>query len=373
MTRRQPRADVAVYAPLAWPLYEREPRAVGGAEVQSAYIARALAADGLRVRHVVAAADGVSERDGVEVVRLPATYASGGIARRRAVLDGLRRAHARVYVQRSAGFETGVVALYARAAQRRSIFSSSSQADFDLRPETRDVAGAAMDHWPTRLQYRLGLRLVDRVVVQTEAQLELACRRGVEARVIRSFCPRVPKREGQREFFLWIGGLGDVKDPLNYAELARVVPEAAFAMVATERTEGSSPLGRTLRERAESIPNLRLLPPQGREEIFGLYARAVAVVNTSLLEGFPNTFLEGWASGAPALSLHVDPDSVIERNGLGVACRGSFDAFAAAARRLWADRAAFDGDHLRRYTSRFHDPAVVGAEWAALVRELIAR
>jgi glycosyltransferase involved in cell wall biosynthesis len=371
--RRQRRVDVAVYAPFAGPLYEHEPGPAAGAEVQSAYIARALAADGLRVCHVVAAADGVSERDGVEVVRLPASYGSGGIARRRAVLDGLRWADARAYVQRSAGFETGFVALYARAARRRSIFSSSSEADFDLRPETREVAGAALDHRPTRLQYRLGLRLVDRVVVQTEAQLGLARRHGVEAHVIRSFCPPVPQQDAPREFFLWIGRLGDVKDPLAYAELARAVPEAAFAMVTTERADRSSPLARALREQADSMPNLRLLPPQGREEIFDLYARAVAVVNTSLLEGFPNTFLEGWASGAPALSLRVDPDSLIERYGLGVVCGGLLDDFAAAARRLWAERAAFDGEHLRSYVSRFHDPAAVGAEWAALVRELIAR
>ncbi len=372
MRRRARRADVAVYAPFAGALYEPEGAPVGGAELQSGYIARALAEHGLRVCHVVAGALLDQSRDGVEVQVLPPEYARRGLARRKAVVQALRRADACLYIQRSAGFETFVAGLFARALRRRFVFSSSSVADFVRDPLVAQRAGASLDEWPSRLQYLVGLRFAHVVVVQTEEQRVLArAERGVDATVIRSFCPPAPVRPGPREAFLWIGGLMGSKDPHSYVELARRVPEAEFWMVAGDRGPAWAAVAREVRDSAAGLPNLRLLPPAGREETLALYGRAVAVVNTSWFEGFPNVFLEGWARGTPALSLRVDPDDVIDRLKLGASCHGSLNELVAAARELWESRAAIDPAPFRDYVERVHDPAVVGAEWAALVLRLL--
>jgi hypothetical protein len=376
MSRRDRRADVAVYAPLAGALYEPGGDPVGGAELQSAYLARALVEQGFRVRHIVAAKAAFPRDDGVEVVTIPAAYGTGGFARRRAILRALREANARLYVQRSAGFETLAVGLFARATCRRFVFSSSSVADFSREPDVAVNAGASLDEWPTRVQYLTGLRFANAVVVQSSEQRSLAAsERGIAPRMIRSFCPTValPAESYAREAFLWIGGLIGSKDPLAYVELARRVPAATFWMVAGGRGDAWAQLAGEVRARSASVPNLHLLPPVARDELLGLYGRAVAVVSTSRFEGFPNTFLEGWARGTPSLSLRVDPDSVIERNELGTACGGSLDALVAAARRLWSVRREIDPAPLRAYVARVHDPSVVGPQWAALVRELLAR
>jgi hypothetical protein len=374
MTRRRRRVDVAIYAPLAGAFYESNPRPTGGAELQSVYIARALAERGFRVRHIVAGSSIVSSRGGVETQLLPDGYTRRGLARRRAVVRALREADARLYVQRSAGSDTAVVGLFARATRRRFVFSSSSVADFARDPVVAARAGASLDEWPTRAQYLLGLRLANTVVVQTEDQRLLArAERGVESRVIRSFCSPTPATAEFREAFLWVGGLVGSKDPLTYVELARQVPEATFWMVASDRGGKRTELGREVHARVASAPNLRLLPPAGRDEILALYPRAIAVVGTSWFEGFPNTFLEGWARGTPALSLRIDPDCMIEQHELGTVCGGSFDALVLAAKRLWHERDGGDPERLRKYVERVHGPAVVGEQWAALVRELLER
>jgi glycosyltransferase involved in cell wall biosynthesis len=142
-------------------------------------------------------------------------------------------------------------------------------------------------------------------------------------------------------------------------------------MVAADRGEAWAALAAEVAAAAETTPNLHLLPTTAPGEVLALYPRAVAIVSTSHFEGFPNTFLEAWAHGTPALSLRVDPDRVIERHGLGAACGGSLDELAAAARRFWTERRRSTGDHLRAYVERVHHPAVVGREWATLVEELL--
>ena len=70
-----------------------------------------------------------------------------------------------------------------------------------------------------------------------------------------------------------------------------------------------------------------------------LYGRARLLVNTSDIEGFPNSYLQAWVRGVPVVTL-IDPDGVIRREGLGAAV-ASPDEFPGAITRLLADPAAW--------------------------------
>jgi glycosyltransferase involved in cell wall biosynthesis len=141
-------------------------------------------------------------------------------------------------------------------------------------------------------------------------------------------------------------------------------------MVATDRGPRWRTLADRVRVEAQRVPNLELLPARPRNELLGLYERAVAVVTTSYFEGFPNALLEAWARGAPALSLRIDPDGVIARHRLGRVAHGSPADLAAYAREAWEARAAVDPEHTRTYVAAVHDPAAVGAQWVDLVGRL---
>ena len=184
----RPSADVVVYAPSAGFFYGVV-GVTGGAELQSTYIARALALGGFRVRHVVEDAALSRTPEGVEVVRLPSHYGEGGLPRRLAIVQGLRRADGNVYIQRTAGIETGFVGVYARLARRRFVFSASHDADFSSDLRLLREQGGRLDKWTVRTQARIGMRCAHAVVAQTEQQAEIA-RASLRLRpqIIPNFC-----------------------------------------------------------------------------------------------------------------------------------------------------------------------------------------
>jgi glycosyltransferase involved in cell wall biosynthesis len=364
-------ADVVIFAPSAGPLYGA-PGQAGGAELQSYHLARWLAQSGLRVRHVVESSAPMEPPDGIEVVSLGPDVHRRGLPRRRAILQALRRADGRVYIQRSAGISTGLVGIFARATGRRAIFSASSEGDFTRDRTMMSQMGGSLEQRHVRLQYQIGLRSVHAVVAQTRDQAQLAqASFGIDVEVIRSFCLLSPVSVERREAFLWIGSLTDVKDPLSFLDLVERSPDVPFWMVAyTHRTRWQQ-LSAEVQSRAAGLPNLELLPHRPREELLDLYTRAIAVVNTSVFEGFPNTFLEAWARGTPTVSLRIDPDGVIVRNGLGAVAGGSVET-AAGMIRHFADEsvaARTAGEAGRRYIERVHDPGVVGPQWVRLVEK----
>jgi glycosyltransferase involved in cell wall biosynthesis len=362
-----PSHDVAVYAPFAGPLYRDPPGRSGGAELQMLYMAKALAARGLRVCHVVfEVPDLPKARDGIDLITRPVPRQRDRVHHyARYVWQSLAAADAAIYVQRTAGFDTGVVGGFARSHGRRFIVSTSWDGELTL-----DVPLTRRE----RLSYRLGLRVADRIVVQTEDQKRLAPRRlGGKLHVISSFAEVPPGAALEPTAFLWIGRVIDYKNPLAYLSLAEELPAARFQMIVTGAQDRWRGLHDQIVARARRLPNLDLLDPRPRGELAELYERAVAVVNTSHVEGFPNAFLEGWARGVPALSLNVDPDGVIRRHGLGEVADGSWERLASAARTMWEQSRSDDAiaARARRYVALHHSPQVVGGRWQALLEGLV--
>jgi glycosyltransferase involved in cell wall biosynthesis len=83
-----------------------------------------------------------------------------------------------------------------------------------------------------------------------------------------------------------------------------------------------------------------------------LYGRAKLLVNTSDVEGFPNSYLQAWGRGVPVITL-IDPDGVIEREGLGVGARSAAE-IPDAIRRLLRDPIAREAasDRCRAFIAR---------------------
>lgn len=370
---KRDRHDVVFYAPGVGETLKGEqffPR--GGAEKQVVLLARALAREGYRVAIVVSgsAEDLPAETAGATVgVRKPAARGRGLTGKLVEVVRiwrSLARFPSRCIVVRGAMVDLGVIGVYARLARRRLVFASANVSDF-------------RHHWIEphriyRLVYRLGVRLSQFIVVQSEEQAELcrtAFRRRVSVRMIRSISEPASAQGQVPLAFLWVGRLVAYKRPLDYIALAQALPEARFWMVGTPRPHiaGDEMVIEAVLAKARTTPNLELLAPRPHVELQRLMARAVASVNTAAFEGMPNALLEAWSIGVPALVLSHDPDGVINRHRIGAFAAGDTDRFIEAARELWrtrTDRLELS-QRCRAYIATHHAPETVAQQWAALV------
>lgn len=347
----------------------------GGAETQILLLSRALASSGLRVGLVVYQTAHHLPRaiDGVRIITRPAYVAHspliGKIREAIRIWSTLYRADARTIVKRSYGVDVGIVAVYARLAGARFVYSSANVVDFSaeqLLLKRRDLR-----------MFHLGLRLADQIVVQTEEQVDLCKGRfGRDPVLIKSIAEDLEPANLVAGKFLWISRIIGYKQPLAFLELAERLPDAQFAMVAVPNpgSAESMALHADVEAKAEKLDNFELLPPRPRSELGPLIDRAVAVVNTADYEGMPNVLLEGWARGIPALVLSHDPGEVVETYRLGKYAGGSMERFTSQAQQLWETRN--DSGDLRRrcleYVRKNHSEAEVAQRWDALLGALAA-
>lgn len=306
---RAPKAHVCFVAPFGWPVLSGDAslKLVGGAEVQQAILARVLRRNGHRVSMISldfgqpdgAEVDGIVVRkvfrldEGIPVLRFVHP-------RLTSMWRALSQVDADVYYQRSAAMLTAIIAEFCRRNGKRSIYAGASDRDF---VPGRQQIQYRRDRW----LYEHGLRTVDRIVVQNERQREDARKHyGREAVLIPS-CYELPAgRSAQpRGDVLWVGTIHDYKQPEIFLDIAARLPQRRFVMVG-----GSAAPGERLRHgyyekiqaAAARLPNVEFTGFLPLAEVERRFDRAAVLVNTSVYEGMPNTFMQAWARGVPTVA-----------------------------------------------------------------------
>jgi glycosyltransferase involved in cell wall biosynthesis len=325
---------------------------IGGESVQQTLLARALARRGHQVSMVVfdygqpdgAAWDGIrtykafSLDAGVPVLRFVHP-------RWTSLWSALARADADVYYTSCAGMQVGQIALFCRRHGKRLVFRAASDSDCD---PSRLLVSHARDKW----LYAYGLRRADAILVQSDWQARaMAQNYGLASRQASMLVEQSPPASVRDIDVLWVGNIRRVKRPDRALELAAALRTDVMHM-AGGPLHGEETLYREIRDAAATAANIRFHGRLSYWEANQLYGRASVLVNTSDVEGFPNSYLQAWVRGVPVITF-IDPDGVIRREGLGVAV-STPDRLAEAVRGLLHNRAAWQAasDRCLAYMAR---------------------
>ncbi|UCV05493.1 glycosyltransferase family 4 protein [Dechloromonas denitrificans] len=318
-------SKVCLVSYFAWPVLSGEPVpgvSPGGEEVQHSLLARVLARRGADAA-LVTGDFGQAQETRIENVRVLKTFrADAGLPVLRMIYprlttlwQALTTADADTYYVSCAGSIVGYVAAFCARHKRRFVFRVAS--DADCCPD-RLLVSNARDRW----LYEWGIRKASCILVQTRHQQTLLkTNYGLDSEIADMLVdiPDQPAPQASRDIdVLWLANLRSVKRPEWVIELARSLPQVKFVMAGGPYTNQSE-LFDTTKKEASQLPNLDFLGSIPHRETGQLFSRAKLFLNTSELEGFPNTYLQAWANGTPVVAT-FDPDGLIKKKHLGSAC-----------------------------------------------------
>jgi glycosyltransferase involved in cell wall biosynthesis len=375
----KPRGRVCFYSPHLYPVVSggRALATGGGGEVQLTLIAKGLVRRGFEVDVVTCdyGQKSVEVKGGVRLLRCWRPGAGWPLLRFfhprwASTLAALRRSGADVYVVKGAGPGSGFTCDVAHALGKTFVFLAGQ--DLDVTAGLPRARGPRERWWARR-----GLLGADAVIVQTERQRELL-RTGfaLESTVITRtvLLPAESADAGTNGIVLWVGVYQASKRPEWFLRFAERHPELRCAMagVIPSAPRPEREYARALAAAAR-LPNLEVSGPVAHERIGEFYAGGALLAHTSPHEGIPNTFLEAWSHGLPAITA-FDPDGVIQREGIGES-HETYEAWEAAIVRWMADPVARREAGLRARTHVTHEHALyrVADRYAVLLDGLIER
>lgn len=298
---------------------------IGGEEVQHTLLARALSVRGVEASMVVL---DYGQRDGESWngVTTHKTYTSTegfpGLRffhpRWTGMWSAMGRANADVYYISCAGFRVGMAAMFAKWNRRKTIFRIAS--DSDCEPERLLIE---QNYRRDRLLYEFGLNRMDAILAQSEHQRAAMQRNYHLNSTIAPMLvdhPRTVLEVDQRSIpVLWVSNIRQLKRPDILLELAGLLPTTVMHMIGGPIV-GATDLYEMIKTGATARENVRFHGQIPYHDVNDYFGAARVFVNTSDIEGFPNSYLQAWARGTPVVAF-FDPDRIIAREGLGFAVK----------------------------------------------------
>jgi len=213
-----------------------------------------------------------------------------------------------VYIQRNAGFETGIIAFICKIKRKRFIYMVSHEIDCSKEYEcTSGISG---------MFYSYGLRHASYIVVQHEEQQKLLREHyHLNSSIISTGYPIERINRIKKDYILWVGRVVPWKNIETCIEYAEQLPEIQFVVIASGDTTSAYYIQAT--KDIQKCKNIELISYVPFSKINAYFAQAKLFLNTSLYEGFPNTFVQAFKNGVPVLSAHVNPENMLEHNEVG--------------------------------------------------------
>ncbi len=218
----------------------------------------------------------------------------------------------------------GIAAIYIKFMNKKTrlIFHIALQDDVE-KFKIKKYARILFDYIDKKfLEY--GIRNANYIIGQAEYQNKLLKQNYKQecSIIIPNFHPIPKKKEKAKKEYpikiLWVSNFKLIKQPEIFISLAKQFkkkyPYVKFIMIG--RAAKNSWMDKIIAD-INALPNLTYLGELALSETNNLFSASHIFVNTSLVEGFPNTFIQAMMRKSVIVSLNVDPDDILKNNNIG--------------------------------------------------------
>ncbi|MHA1337166.1 MAG: glycosyltransferase family 4 protein [Promethearchaeota archaeon] len=271
-----------------------------------------------------------------------------------------------VYQLRAGDIRTGIWAFFTKTLKKK-VFVFTAAHIWDCYPSNR------WNNISERI-YRYGLQNADKVVVLAKYMKKLIDKNyNINSLVIKSGHNIPPNENFNKEkppLILWISRLTDWKRPELFLKLFNELKnlDAKFLLIGSGNYKKKEILNYS-----KKYHNFYFIPgvEQGKDNFY--YEKASILVNTSTVEGFPNSFIQAWMYKTPVITLDVDPDCVVCKYKLGVHTKGNFDKLVDSVKEFIENTENFRKirENCRIYAKKNHDINKTAEQYYKLYKILI--
>ena len=287
----------------------------------------------------------------------------------------LNKINVDVYIQRATTPLTGIIAFFAKLKNKLFLYSVSSNDCVSKNLTIKEVKDLK------KIIYKFGVKNSDCVICQTKNQKDLLKQTlGKEGKIIKNiYIP--PKFENNKKIFstpkvLWVGRIVKEKRPELFLKLAENLPNINFCMIACIGgiSESDFKYYNDIEKAASKINNIDFKGFVHNKEINKYYAESTLFINTSYVEGFPNTYLEAWGNYTPVITLDFDPDEIICKYKLCLHSK-SFDKMIKDIETILKNDNLIKemGENSREYVEKEHNMEKIINEYEILIKKLMDR
>ncbi len=263
-----------------------------------------------------------------------------------------------VIYQRVGCSYTGVAAWYAKKNRCNMIWHVAL--DTDLMDFQGNFSPRSILKYVEFLFMQYGIRNCSKIITQTKFQDKLLYRRfGRKADWVVPNFHHNPTEVLDKKLpikIVWVANLKPFKRPelfVNLANQFKTCRDIKFILIG-EPHHKKQWLD-LLFQKINNASNVEYMSNMSFHDVNEILAKSHIFVNTSLYEGFPNTFIQAWMRCVPVVSLSINPDGVLNNKNIGI-CSGTFEQLIKDVKKLVEDSSFREkmGRQAKKYVMKTH-------------------
>ena len=286
------------------------------------------------------------------------------------LLMAVKKYNPDIIIQMGAGSFTFMGAIVSKILGKTFVYRVASDKDVDERIKKKL-------NMKDQILYKLALRNTQIFLSQNEFQYKMIKEKFPDKKNIILNSPyyvnsNLLSIDQQRSYIAWMGGnFRYEKNLASLLPLAKTLPYINFK-ISGKPTSVIDKASFDALEELKSLKNIEFIGYIKRSEILLFLSKAIVLLNTSYLEGFPMTFLEAWSTGTPVISTkNVNPSEIITKYNLGIVVK-SYSELPNAINKIMNYNS--NEDILLRlrcseYVKMYHDPKILAGKLIHFLRE----